>query len=110
MDLFVYGTLMEPEVVRQLTGHNFHAEPARLPGFRRIHKPGTYSYIIASDADSVDGLLLQGLDDDALRALDHYEDEGHLYFRTNVVAVTGSRSFPCQTYVGNPAVIGTIAR
>lgn len=33
--LFVYGTLMFPQVLRAVLGGNLAAEPARLTGYRR---------------------------------------------------------------------------
>jgi hypothetical protein len=51
-------------------------------------------------AASVDGLLLDGIDDAALARLDAYEDEGTLYVRRSAVADVGGRTIPCQVYVG----------
>jgi gamma-glutamylcyclotransferase (GGCT)/AIG2-like uncharacterized protein YtfP len=108
MQLFVYGTLMEPDLVQQLTGKRFRTERARLPGFRRIQEPGSYPYILASVNHAVDGLLLRDVDADALRALDRYEDEGGLYLRTKVVVESESGSCPCETYVGNASIAGRL--
>jgi gamma-glutamylcyclotransferase (GGCT)/AIG2-like uncharacterized protein YtfP len=105
MDLFVYGTLTAPELVRTLTGRSFEGEPARLHGFRRFAIPGSYPYILPSPGDSVEGSLLRGLGADDLRAIDRYEGEGDLYFRIDVVAETAAGQSPCATYVANGAAL-----
>ncbi len=108
MDLFVYGTLMDPVFVQQLTGKAFVTEPARLPDFRRIQTPGSYPYILPHDGDSVDGMLLRDVDESTLQALDRYEDEGNLYFRTKVVALVDGVPRHCDVYVGNASAVGQL--
>ncbi len=105
MDLFVYGTLIEPNLVHRLTGKRFNAEPARLPGFRRYQKSGSYAYILACDDGAVHGLLLRDVDEGTLRTLDHYEAEGDLYLRATVVAMTEGGPRACETYIGNPSAL-----
>ena len=105
MQLFVYGTLMAPDLVRSLTGRSFETEPARLCGFRRFQPAGSYAYILPSKGDSVDGALLRGLGADDLRALDRYEGEGDLYLRVEVVAETARGECPCTTYVANSTAL-----
>ena len=105
MDLFVYGTLMQPAVVRELTGHTFASRPARLPDYRCILEPGHYPYILPEAGCSVAGLLLLAVDPIALAQLDSYEDEGTLYFRRTVSVVVDDSLHACQTYVGNPAAV-----
>jgi gamma-glutamylcyclotransferase (GGCT)/AIG2-like uncharacterized protein YtfP len=109
MDLFVYGTLMETDLLHRLTGKRFRAEPARLPGFRRFQSPGCYPYIVVSAEQHVDGLLLRDIDDDTLQTLDRYEAEGDLYFRRTVVAVIDGVHLPCETYVGNASALDRLA-
>lgn len=105
MQLFVYGSLTEPDLVRSLTGRSFETEPARLHGFRRFQPAGSYAYILPSTGDLVDGTLLHGIDAEDLRALDVYEGEGDLYFRVDVVAETSRGACPCATYVANDAAL-----
>ena len=105
MELFVYGTLTKPDLLRSLTGRAFDREPARLRGFRRFQPVGCYPYILPSQGDVVDGTLLRGIDENDLRALDRYEGEGDLYFRINVVAETAQGECPCATYVANSTAL-----
>ena len=98
--LFVYGTLMDGERVRTLTGRVLPSRPARLQGYERIVPTGSYPYVVPRTGRHVDGLLLEDVDDDALRALDRYEDEGRLYVRRAVEVIVEGRRVACETYVG----------
>jgi gamma-glutamylcyclotransferase (GGCT)/AIG2-like uncharacterized protein YtfP len=98
--LFVYGTLMDGERVRTLTGRSLPSRPARLEGYERIVPAGGYPYVVARTGRHVDGLLLEDVDDGALRALDRYEDKGRLYVRRAVEVIVEGRRVGCETYVG----------
>ncbi len=84
--LFVYGTLKDPNLMRSLTGREFPARPAELAGWRLApasRSESGYPEIEPSPRDRVAGLLLSGLDGDALRVLDQYE-EGYVRRRVQV--------------------------
>ncbi len=98
--LFVYGTLMDEARVRAVTGRSFPSRRARLDDHARIEPAGGYPYIVPRAGARVHGLLLEDVDDAALRALDRYEDEGRLYVRRSVEVVAGDRRVRCETYVG----------
>jgi len=101
MDLFVYGTLMDDALVVELTGRSFRIERAQLPGYRRIMPEGDYPYIVPDPAETVEGLVLRDVDEQALRAFDVYEDE-RLYLRREVtVTIAGARQ-ACIAYVRRP--------
>lgn len=108
MNLFVYGTLMEPDLRHSLTGQSIRAEPACLLDFQRFQNPRGYPYILASPGGRVDGMLLHGIDDKALQALDRYEAEGDLYLRTKVVVATDGGRCPCEAYIGNPSAVARL--
>jgi gamma-glutamylcyclotransferase (GGCT)/AIG2-like uncharacterized protein YtfP len=99
--LFVYGTLMEPACVEQVTGRRFAGRLATLHGWTRTIASHGYPVIHPSSDDTVDGIVLDGLDTPALRALDVYEDEGGLYLRRQVTVLVGGEAIPCETYVGH---------
>jgi gamma-glutamylcyclotransferase (GGCT)/AIG2-like uncharacterized protein YtfP len=99
--LFVYGTLTEPACVERVTGRRFASRAATLHGWIRTMGADGYPVIHPSPGAVVDGKVLDGLDADALRALDAYEDEGRLYLRREVTVVAGGQSIPCQVYVGH---------
>ena len=98
--LFVYGTLMDESRVESVTGRRFARRAARLEGYERIAPPGGYPYVLPRRGGSVEGVLLEGIDPDSLRALDRYEEEGRLYLRRPVVVVAGGDTVSCETYVG----------
>lgn len=86
MRLFVYGTLKNPELVRSLTGRTFPSRPARLPGWVLVpaeRSASGYPEVEPRPGSWVEGLLLEGLDESALRALDAYE-EGYVRRRVQV--------------------------
>jgi gamma-glutamylcyclotransferase (GGCT)/AIG2-like uncharacterized protein YtfP len=99
--LFVYGTLMDDALVCELTGRRFSKESAVLPGYRKVVPDGGYAYIVP-DADAVvEGFVLVGVDDEALRIFDRYEDERHLYQRVDVTVTVGNRTCRSMVYEGS---------
>jgi len=100
-DVFVYGTLRDPDLVRRLAGRTFAQRSAVLRGYRRVEPAGRYPWIEPCAEAQVEGILLCDVDDAALARLDEYEDEGRLYAREEVEVrlVDGSKR-RCQTYVG----------
>jgi len=101
LSLFVYGTLMEDGRVQAVVGHRLPRRPAVLQGFERVEPAGSYPYVVPRDGATVDGILLDEVDDTALARLDAYEDEGGLSIRREVVAVADGRRVACHVYVGN---------
>ncbi|HYD46772.1 MAG TPA: gamma-glutamylcyclotransferase family protein [Terriglobales bacterium] len=111
MELFVYGTLRDPELVRDLTGSYFDRVPAVLHGYRRIEMPRRYPWIEEADADhAVEGVLLLGLDPPALTTIDTYECLGELYRRIEVEVSAGATLRRCFTYVGLRAALLSCVR
>lgn len=108
MHVFVYGTLMDPTLVRSLTGRTCRPETARLAGYRRFEPVGSYPYILPCAEAVVDGALLRDLEGPALQRLDEYEGEGDLYLRTAVTVETAGGPRRCVTYVANPAAVGRL--
>jgi len=83
-----------------VTGREFPATPARLPGYRREHPPGSYAFVVPDAGAQVDGVLLEGIDPISLARLDDYEDAGRLYVRRAVQVEVDGRSVACDVYVG----------
>ena len=99
--LFVYGTLRNSDLVHALTARRFAGEAAVLLDFEKIEPAGGYPYALPRHGASVDGLLLRGLDEASLTALDAYEEEGRLYRREQVVVrLPAGHTVSCFTYVG----------
>jgi len=81
-NLFVYGTLMDPETIRSITGHSYQGTPAYITGYQRFpvkNKP--YPGIIESEG-IVHGLLYTNITPESLALLDEYE--GPEYTRETV--------------------------
>lgn len=99
VDLFVYGTLLDDAVVEQVTGRRFLKDVAQLAGYRKCAPADQYPYIVAADDCIVEGAVLCGVDSDALRAFDSYEDEGCLYRRIEVTVSVGGQPRRAFVYV-----------
>jgi gamma-glutamylcyclotransferase (GGCT)/AIG2-like uncharacterized protein YtfP len=106
LDLFVYGTLTDDHLVREITGRRFARESAVLEGFERRKPKGGYPFIVPCAGGRVEGSLLLDVDEQSLVRFDAYEDEGRLYRRTEVVVQVGDQERRCSTYVGIPGVGG----
>lgn len=84
MQLFVYGTLMDPDVLRVVLGRPLpeaQREEAEIFGFRRVHVPGRNYPMLQPHHGSgrVAGLLVHRLDAEAVHRLVVYEgSEYHL--------------------------------
>ncbi len=98
-NLFAYGTLQLPRILRAVTALELRGESALLPGFRREGVRGTaYPAIVADPAAEVQGRLYRDLPRRALAALDRYE--GDEYRReVHTVFVPGSGSALASCYV-----------
>jgi gamma-glutamylcyclotransferase (GGCT)/AIG2-like uncharacterized protein YtfP len=69
--LFVYGTLMQPGVVRDVLGRGCGYSPARLPNYER--RSGRWPYVVPRAGGWVEGRLLTGLSVADFTRLDRYE-------------------------------------
>jgi len=100
MRLFVYGSLMEPELRRRLLGRQVSAEPGYLHGFERRH--GRYFYLARKAGGVVAGQILSALSAQELETLDRYEEVPRLYTRRRVSVLRSDRR-PCRAWVYLPA-------
>ena len=97
--LFVYGSLELAEVMRCVTGHEFRARPATLPGHRRcIIRGEVYPGMVANAHTSVRGVLYEELAEDDLHSLDLFEGEPYQRQRVSVVC-EGAVEVVAFTYV-----------
>lgn len=83
--LFVYGTLMWPQVLRALTGKSWVTEDAVLKGFKRCRiKGAVYPGIKREPASSVKGKVVRGLGGKELSMLDQFEGDAYERVRIQV--------------------------
>lgn len=101
IQLFVYGTLMDPGSVAALTGRQFARVAARLEGFERADSAIGYPFILPKPGASLSSFLLKDVDAVSLRRLDAYEDEGDLYVRREVEVLVAGQRVRAMAYVGH---------
>lgn len=99
--IFVYGTLLVPEVMQRVTGRQPPGRPATLKGYQRyrLHQR-SYPGIVPEPAAEVAGLLYS-VDSRILTTLDRYEDP--YYERCPVIVETASGKHEAYAYVIPPA-------
>lgn len=101
--LFVYGTLMFPEVFEAVCGVRPAAQAASLQGYaRRRVRDAVYPALVECAGARTDGLLLDAIDAAQWRQLDAFE--GALYKRVTVHVERGTDGLKlaAQTYVAAP--------
>jgi len=103
--VFVYGTLQNEHLVERLLGRRLPWQPAVLEGYCRMLDASIgYPVVHPLAGASVDGRLLDGVDEKALAALDAYE--GREYRRVTVrVQTSDGRAVDAYAYV--PVAAGT---
>ncbi|MEX2206755.1 MAG: gamma-glutamylcyclotransferase family protein [Myxococcota bacterium] len=110
MLLFCYGSLEFDEVMREVTGRSFAAEPATLEGFARYRvREADYPGLLPEPGAHTDGTLYRALDAASLAELDRFE--GALYERRmlDVRTPDGGRA-SAQVYVVREAHRHTLSR
>lgn len=92
MILFLYGTLLDPDVLARLSGDRALARrmrPARLPGWRRVFLRGTpYPTLLRDPASVVEGALLR-VGAAALARLSAYEGSAYVLAPLTVATARG---------------------
>jgi len=89
LNLFAYGTLLDPGVQRLVIGRCIPGEPDQLAGYRRTTvRDGEESYpnLAADPGGRVDGRVLT-VDEDEMGRMDRYE--GSLYRRVETTLASG---------------------
>ncbi len=113
--VFVYGTLVFPEVRRALFGREPAIAGAEIVGYARyaIRSRGfePFPVIVAEEGGRVGGLLVRDLDRNELDYLDYFENvAGGLYERITLsVAVGNSAAHGVIAYAAGPKLIDQIA-
>ena len=99
MNLFAYGTLMDADIMTEVSGGRFRSRKATLAGYVRKTVRGEVYPAIIRQADScVDGMVYFDVSSQAFERLDIYE--GELYDRQRVVvACDDGESVTAWTYV-----------
>jgi gamma-glutamylcyclotransferase (GGCT)/AIG2-like uncharacterized protein YtfP len=101
--LFVYGTLLLPEIMQRVTGQRYFYQPADLHDYARYQVRGKrYPAIIHQPGELVQGILYINVSPVAWQRLDDYED--HFYVRELVeVQTVSGESARAWAYVIPPS-------
>ncbi|MBN1986540.1 MAG: gamma-glutamylcyclotransferase [Prolixibacteraceae bacterium] len=98
--LFVYGSLLFPELIEKLTGKNFSFLPAVLFGFQRLAVKGSdYPAIVPEVNKKVDGMLVLDVDRKSMMILTYFE--GDEYRKDDVVVFSENKNFNATAFVWN---------
>ena len=102
MNIFTYGSLMFPSVMKAVTGREFPSKKARLRDYARFKVRGeSFPGLTPVKGALTDGVLYSDVDPLSVRRLDDFE--GDLYQRTEIrVQVEERESLTAQTYVIRP--------
>jgi gamma-glutamylcyclotransferase (GGCT)/AIG2-like uncharacterized protein YtfP len=108
-NLFVYGSLRDPEVFKSVSGLGFTissartnqetllAEPAFLPAHRRVSPDNVYFYAIPDRSHRIEGFIIHNLPEQALADIDRYE--GKRYDREIVRVNTAKGLVEAHAYL-----------
>lgn len=104
--LFVYGSLLFPDLVTALTGRRFRFMPAILYGFRRFRVTGCdYPAIIETPGAKVHGHIIQDVDAKSIQMLTFFE--GEEYKKQQVTVSLSDKKIEVTAFVwtGNKALL-----
>lgn len=104
LPLFVYGTLLDPDLATGLLERPVASEPATLVDFEIVRIEGSpLPTIFAAEGETVAGRLYRDLTDADYERLDRYEGVGEGLYRREVGRVvagaTGAKPEPAHVYV-----------
>jgi gamma-glutamylcyclotransferase (GGCT)/AIG2-like uncharacterized protein YtfP len=109
VNLFLYGSLRDSQVFQSACGYAFSkkaskldertlfAEPAFLPGHRRVSPDNVYWYAVAERDSRIEGLVIHDVPPKAMVEIDRYE--GKRYRRQTVRVHTGRGTVEAQAYL-----------
>jgi gamma-glutamylcyclotransferase (GGCT)/AIG2-like uncharacterized protein YtfP len=107
--LFVYGTLLFPEVLYAVSGESPDGAAARLAGYeRRLVRGAAYPAILPSPGGRVEGWLWRGLSAAALSRVDRFE--GTIYRRQSVRVECEGVTAAADTDVVSPRAAWLVTR
>ena len=112
VNLFVYGSLRDHKIFHSVCGLDFSkkvsrmeiggvllAEPAFLPGYRRVSPDNVYYYAVASESARIEGLVIHNIPSESMAVIDKYE--GQRYEREEVVVNTANGPVKAQAYLAS---------
>lgn len=106
-NVFVYGTLSDPQVFTVVTGIVKSMEKAVLEDYAKVTSRKSFPYILPQPGSRVEGFLVSEIDDATFARLDQYENEGELYLRRQVKVLTANGPRTAFAYIAGPQLLGT---
>ena len=109
VNLFVYGSLRDSRIFQSVSGFAFtrkpskiddktlFAEPAFLPGHRRVSPDNVYHYAVRTPNARIEGLVIHDVPLSAMAQVDRYE--GKRYQRETVEVYTAHGKVESQAYL-----------
>lgn len=109
MNLFIYGSLRDRKIFQSVCGYSFSrkaskldsvtlfAEPALLPGHRRLSPDNVYYYAVPQPSARIDGMIIYDVPLSAMAEIDKYE--GKRYQREAVRVNTAAGLVRTQAYL-----------
>jgi gamma-glutamylcyclotransferase (GGCT)/AIG2-like uncharacterized protein YtfP len=109
MNIFTYGSLMFPSVLKAVTGREFPARKANVKNYVRFKvKAESYPGLTPFKGAVTEGVLYIGVDVLSVRRLDDFE--GEMYERTEIAAdMRDGESLIAQTYLIKPQCRGRLS-
>lgn len=109
VNLFIYGSLRDSRIFQSVSGLSFarrpsrldkrilFAEPAFLPGYRKVSPDNVYFYAIKAPTARIEGLVIHDVPFSAMDEIDRYE--GKRYQRETVSVSAGHGTVEAQAYL-----------
>ena len=108
MNLFTYGTLMDPAVWARVAQEPCASQPAVLHGYEARRLRGeTFPGLIKCKGTSTPGLLYESVSAAALARLDDYEGDIYTRVRVTVMLASGATT-PAEVYLLRPEHSGMV--
>ena len=114
-NLFVYGSLREPQIFKSVSGYSFavaaaatgpktlFAELALLDGYRRVSPDNVYYYAVSAPNSRIEGYIIYDVPAAAMSEIDRYE--GKRYDRESVTVLTAAGKVSAQSYLASHATM-----
>jgi len=111
VNLFIYGSLRNPEIFKSVSGlsftrkpsrtdtENLLAEPAFLSGYRKVAPDNVYFYAVESGTSRIEGIIIFDVPAWAMSEIDTYE--GKRYGRETVHVNTANGLVEAQAYLAS---------
>jgi gamma-glutamylcyclotransferase (GGCT)/AIG2-like uncharacterized protein YtfP len=109
VNLFIYGSLRDSDIFQSVSGFSYtkkaskiddktlFAEPAFLPGYRRVSPDNVYYYAVPAESSRIEGFVIHNVPLVAMEEIDRYE--GKRYQRQTVRINTANGTVEAQAYL-----------